>query len=167
MSLHDEPPNIQKPNRHDGIAGFMKSMKLLTASKLAVSGMDFIDKKEFEAAICDFREAQELYMELGAESNASNMLSMQGLCFYALGRYDEAVAVLREAIALKGCMGDADGKACDLLGLGEVYLKAGDGLQAEHVFGEALQIAEERHNEELVGKAMQGIDRARKLVACG
>jgi tetratricopeptide (TPR) repeat protein len=145
----------------------MKSMKLMTASKLAVSGMEFIDKKEFDAAICDFREAQELYMDLGADSNASNMLSMQGLCLYALGRYNEAVAALRESIALKGCKGDVEGKACDLLGLGEVYLKAGDGLQAEHVFEEALQIAEERHNEDLTCKAMQGIERARKLAACG
>jgi tetratricopeptide (TPR) repeat protein len=165
--LQDEPPNIQRPNRHDGIANFMKSMKLLSASKLAVSGMEFIDKKEFDAAICDFREAQELYQELGAESNASNMLSLQGLCYYALGRFPEAVAVLEEAIALKGCMGDEEGKASDLLGLGEVHLKAGDGLQAEHAFGEALRIAEERRIEDLVCKARQGMERSQKLVTCG
>ena len=167
MPLQEEPPNIQRPDRHAGLANFMRSMKQLNASKLAVSGMEFIDKREFDAAICDFREAQELYQELGANDNASNMMSMQGICFYALGRWDEAVAVLREAVALKRDMGDKEGEASDLLGLGEVYLRAGDRMRAEEAFVEALCISQAEGLKDCALKAEKGQERARALPTSG
>jgi tetratricopeptide (TPR) repeat protein len=142
-------------------------MKQLNASKLAVSGMEFIDKREFDAAICDFREAQELYQELGANENASNMMSMQGICFYALGRWDEAVAVLREALVLKRDLGDTEGEASDLLGLGEVYLRAGDGKSAEEAFARALCISHSEGLKDCAQKAEKGMERARALPALG
>lgn len=167
MPLQEDLPNIQKPDRRAGIANFMKSMKQLNASKLAVSGMEFIDKREFDAAICDFREAQELYQELGANDNASNMMSMQGICFYALGKWDEAVAVLREALELKKDLGDKEGEASDLLGLGEVYLRAGDRKRAEEAFAQALCISQAHGLKDCAQKAEKGVERAKALPTSG
>jgi Flp pilus assembly protein TadD len=92
---------------------------------------------------------------------------MQGICFYALGRWEEAGAVLREAVALKRVMGDREGEASDLLGLGEVYLRAGDRTRAEESFAQALGISQAEGLKDCALKAEKGQERAMTLPTSG
>lgn len=159
----EEPPDIRKRNRKETLSDLMIALKISRSTKTASSGMERLSNNDWAAALEDFRESQELYEELGDLPQASNMLSMQSLCLYALNKLDEAAEAMRHAIALKGDGCQPEGKATDLLGLGEILLKKKDFEGAQASFEEAANILRELGLENDVKLAEIAIEKVKKV----
>jgi tetratricopeptide (TPR) repeat protein len=163
----DVPPDIRRPSRRQTLSDMMCSIRHMRASKLSESGRDLISKKEWEAALADLKEAQSFYEELHDELEVSNMLSLQGLCQFALGQLEDASASMLIAVGTKTELGALEGKATDLLGLGEVRLKMRDGNGALAAFNEARDIFDQLDLIEAKASAEHGISRASLMISDG
>lgn len=161
----DVPPDIRRPSRKQSLTELMCSVRQITASKTLASGIDHVSKNEWEEALDDLTEARSLYEDLGDRMQISNILSVQGLCLFALGRLDEAVDTMRETVKMKDELGLLEGKATDLLGLGEILLKKGDRENASATFNEAREIFAQLELVEAEDAARDGVDRASLITA--
>ncbi|OPY34464.1 MAG: Tetratricopeptide repeat protein [Methanomassiliicoccales archaeon PtaU1.Bin124] len=161
----DEPPDIRRPNRHESLAGFMRSIRAMTVRKLASSGTEHIGKGEWQQALDMFNEAAILCEEIEDPLQRSNMLSLASLSLYALSRLDEAKETIQEAISLKRTAGVKEGVATDLLGLGEVLIKKGEVQEAEKAFSESYCIFQELGLIDGMDSAQRGLDKVKKLTS--
>lgn len=159
----EEPPDIQKKSQRELMSELVLTIKQVRAKKAILSGMDFLKKDDWRHALEDFQEARELFEELGDQAQSSNMLSMEGLCLFALNELNEAAEVMRRAIALKDGH-QLEGKASDLLGLGEVLLKIGDAKGALASFEEAACILKGIGLDQEMERAMKAADKAKKAL---
>ncbi|MFA5312480.1 MAG: tetratricopeptide repeat protein [Methanomassiliicoccales archaeon] len=158
----EAPPNIQKVNRRDSMTDLMFTLKHVRATKAAKVGMESLGENDWAHALEGFREAAELFEEMGLQVQLSNMLSMQGLCLFALNELDEATDVMRRAIDLKDV--PSDDKANDLLGLGEILLKKDDPECALASFEEAVAILEGTGHDQELKRAKAASAKARKAL---
>lgn len=143
----------------------MRSIRQMRATKLSSSGREHISEKEWKTALEDLKEAQSFYEELGDSTQVSIMLSLQGLCQFALGLLDEAACSMRTTVVMKNELGQMEGMATDLLGLGEVLFKMGDGAGSLAAFKEAKDIFDRLDLIEAKESALNGIDRASLLMS--
>ena len=165
MIAMDEPPDIRRPNRRDSIADLMRMVKVLNARKLATAGTELIGEGKWPEALEKFNEAALIFLEMEDLLQRSNMLSMAGLCLYAMDRLGEARDVMLEAIELKK-MGRADeGMATDLIGLGEILLKKGEKEEAAKRFSEAVNIFKRLGIGDGAESAKKGLEKAKKAIS--
>jgi len=143
----------------------MHTVRSINARKLASAGMELIGKEQWQEALDKFNEAAVVYIELEDPLQRSNMLSLVGLCLYAMGRLDDARDALLEAIELKKQAGAEEGMATDLLGLGEILLKKGDHQEAERKFSESLLVFERLGIADGGASAKRGLEKVKKAIS--
>lgn len=142
----------------------MHTVKTLNARKLATAGTELIGEAKWQDALDKFLEAAQLFLEMEDLLERSNMLSLSGLCLYAMGRLDEAENIMLEAIELKK-MGHAyEGMATDLMGLGEILLKKGENDEAAKRFSEAIELFDKVGVKDAAESARKGLDKAKKAI---
>ncbi|MCE5295512.1 MAG: tetratricopeptide repeat protein [Euryarchaeota archaeon] len=159
----EAPPSIRKVSRRESMDDLLFTLKHVRAVKAANAGMEHLGKDDWPRALDGFREAEELFDELGDRVQRSNMLSMQGLCLFALDKLDEAAEVMRRAIDLKDGLQSED-KANDLLGYGEILLKKGDLDGALAAFEESVVVLEGKGHEQELESAKIAAAKVKKLL---
>jgi tetratricopeptide (TPR) repeat protein len=102
---------------------------------------------DFEASLSAARRAYTKGATRGARLIVARGKSSEGQALLNLGRPDEAVAALREALGTFRAAGDASGEVRVLQRLGFVHADGGDLEGARREFGEALGISQRRANQ--------------------
>jgi tetratricopeptide (TPR) repeat protein len=161
----DEPPDIRRPNRRQSITELMQTVKAINARKLATAGTELIGEGKWQDAYDKFNEAAMLFLEMEDLLQRSNMLSLAGLCLYAMGKMDEARDIMLEAIQLKRMGHDEEGMATDLIGLGEILLKRGENEEPVKRFSEAIEIFKKLGIDQAAESAQKGLDKAKKAIS--
>jgi len=149
----DAPPDIRKRSSKEHMADLLLALKSVRARKAASNGMEHLGKNEWKEALDEFREGQELFEELKEVDASSDMLSMQGLCLFALEKMDEAADVMRRAIELKRERNRPEAMANDLLGLSHILMKKQEAKDALASATEAQRLFKELGLEEEAKKA--------------
>ncbi|QLH74956.1 MAG: tetratricopeptide repeat protein [Methanomassiliicoccales archaeon] len=157
----DVPPDIRRRSRKESLSDLMHAMKVIRATKAASSAIDFIDRNDYASALAELIDAEEVFKELDDMVQVANMLSLQALCLYALGRMAEAEVAMRRAVALRSDLGASESRATDLLGLGEILLKKGEPREAMEAFLDAKTVFEGLGLDDGVERSMAAMKRAK------
>ncbi|XVQ90362.1 tetratricopeptide repeat protein [Microbispora siamensis] len=105
------------------------------------------------------RLAKETLEKLGDPWGVARTRSSEGAALARLGRTEEAVAALREAVLEFAELGDRWWQARGLRTLGEVLLEAGRRDEAHEPVAEALEIYHSLGNEAGASRAQALLDR--------
>lgn len=160
----EEPPDIRKPSRKESVTGLLYSVRQARARRLATSASEFIGKGQWGDAFNEFQEAAETYEEMREPVQQSNMLSLSGLCLYALGKYQEALDVMLKAISLKREAGADEGLATDLIGMGETLFRLGRLDEAKQAFEESIALFEKLGLSDGSEGARRGLEKVQAAV---
>ncbi|GIK66101.1 MAG: hypothetical protein BroJett018_38950 [Chloroflexota bacterium] len=120
-------------------------------------------------AVKYLRDAMSLFRRLGDAADEDTYRRQirsgidHGLCLMELGKCDEAIEVIKESRALARTLGDEV-----LEGIAEYYqwyavMLRGDFAEAEAGLRQNLAWAERRQNNELIGRALDGLARSVRL----
>lgn len=143
----------------------MRTVKALNARKLATAGTELIGDEKWQEALDKFNEAALVFLEMEDLLQRSNMLSMAGLCLFAMGRLDEARDIMLEAIELKKMGHAEEGMATDLMGLGEILMRKGENDEALKRFSEAVEIFKRLGIGDGAESAQKGLEKAKKAIS--
>ena len=84
-----------------------------------------------------------IYRALGMTRHEARALNNMGICFAALGEYEEALAHYKSALKIDQALGERSGIALKLGNIGQCYSDLGDIDRAESYLGRALKVAEQ------------------------
>jgi tetratricopeptide (TPR) repeat protein len=103
------------------------------------AGMKLMDSSKWDEAIVEFHKA----LPLAKATQRVALYGLIGLCYYAPGKPDDALASYEESLSLARELKDQRGAAAALGNIGAVYQVRGDFDQALSCYEQALQIARE------------------------
>jgi class 3 adenylate cyclase/tetratricopeptide (TPR) repeat protein len=128
----------------DEAVGIAESMADPLNAVVACSGVGVLRWRqgEWTAAIAALERAMRLIREANIALWLPRVASTLGSAYAAIGRLDEGIALLREAIEQAAAMHLVSGRSMLLAALGEAYLLAGRFAEADELAAGALELAQ-------------------------
>ncbi len=120
---------------------------------------------EYEAALAHYEHALEIYLEAGNDADAGLMLNSVGVTLKALGRGEEALARLDEAIVLHRRSANPRLESHALAALGDIWQETGDNDRAVDCYQRSLAIR--RETDDRTGEGWMLVALARAHLANG
>ncbi len=126
-------------------------------NELQQQGVKLFRQHEYEAASEIFQQAREAYQQANQPDMAAEMQVNIGLVQRALGRHDQALALMREALQIFQEMGDRKREAQVLGNMGGVFAAQRDTEQAMTCYRQAAETFKALGEEEFYGQTLLAI----------
>lgn len=127
------------------------------AQELQAQGVKLYHEKEYEAARRVFEQAADAYVAEGRKDLAAEMQTNIGLIHRALGEYQPALDVMREALTTFESLNDAKHAAMVLGNMGGVYEKLNDKEQAYQCYRRAVDVFQELGEKQLLAETLKAL----------
>ncbi len=129
------------------------------AASLRGIGDILINQGKLEAAMDSLRQALETFRKLDASNDAAYVLSRMAGISHRLGRLDDALVQIQDALAIRQRIEDKDGEVVTLNSLGTVHLLRKETAEGGEAYSKALSLARSYGNR--FGEAMSLLNLAR------